>query len=89
MSKFYSTKEGVYPTDEQVAGTRQKKHANHLDYFYGDYWSIYMDKDHRCFIECDIGHFASKFIVRQISREDYAALKKDKSLFESVVRQFT
>ncbi len=89
MSKFYTMKKGVYPTDEQVAETRRKKHAEHLDYFYGNYWSIFVDKDHRCFIEFDVGHFASNFIVRQISHDDYAALKNDTSLFNSVIRQFT
>ena len=46
MSKFYTMKKGVYPTGERVAETRRKKHAEHLDYFYGDYWSIFVDKDH-------------------------------------------
>lgn len=88
MSKFIHNEKGVYPTDELVAEARWKKHANHLDYFYGDYWLIYKDKDHRCFIEFDIGHFASKFIVRQISHDNYVALKKDNSLYNSLIRQF-
>ena len=86
MSKHYAMKNGVYPTDEQVAKTRRKVHAYHLDYFYGDYWSIFEDKEHRCFIEFDVSHFASKFITREVSRDDYTALKNDKSLFNRVIR---
>lgn len=79
-------KKGVYPTQEQVAEARRKTHADHLDYFYGDYWSIFEDKNNRFFLEFDVGHFASKFVVREISGEDYNALKNDKSLFDSVRR---
>lgn len=86
MSNNYTKKKGQYPTNEQLAETRRKKHAKHLDYFYGDHWSIFEDKDHRCFIEFDAGHFASEFIVREISRDDYAALKKEKNLFHKIIR---
>lgn len=88
MSKFYTTEKGVHHTDQQVAEIRRNKHAEHLNYFYGDHWSIFEDKEHRCFIEFDVGHFASEFIVRELSRDDYTALKNDKSLFNTVIRQF-
>ena len=50
------------PTKKQTSEFRRKKHANHLDYFYGDYWSIFEDKNHKFFLEFDVGHFASKFV---------------------------
>lgn len=77
-------KQGVYPTEEQMAEARRKKHADDLDYFYGDYWNIFEDKNHRFFLEFDIGHFATNFVVREISGDDYRALKNDKSLFDRV-----
>lgn len=80
MSKLYN------PTNEQLAETRRKVHADHLDYFYGNHWSIFEDKKHRCFIEFDVGHFAAKFVVKEISRDDYKALKNDKSLFDKIVK---
>lgn len=89
MSQFYTMKKGVYPTDEQVAETRRKAHAEHLDYSYGDHWSIFEDKEYRCFIEFDVGHFASEFIIREISRDDYSALKNDKSLFTNIIKGIT
>ncbi len=86
MSKYYTMKQGVCPTEEQVVEARRKKHAKHLDYFYGDYWSIFEDEDHRFFVEFDVGHFASKFVVREITGDDYRALKNDKGLFDKVRR---
>lgn len=86
MNKYYTMRQGVYPTEEQVTEARRKKHAKHLDYFYGDYWSIFEDEEHRFFIEFDVGHLASKFVVREITGDDYRALKNDKSLFNKVRR---
>ncbi len=84
MSKFCTTKPGKYPTDEETAEHRKKKHIGHAEYFYGNYWCCFMDDSGKCFLEFDVGHFASEFITRKISREDYEALKQDESLFNDI-----
>jgi hypothetical protein len=87
MSEHYKLKKIVPPTEAQLAERREKIHADHLDYFYGDHWSIFIDKANRCFLEFDVGHFASEFIVREITRKDYDSLKRDKSLFTQISRK--
>lgn len=87
MSEYYKLKKVEPPTEAQLSERQEKKHADHLDYFYGDHWSIFIDKANKCFLEFDVGHFASEFIVREISHDDYGSLKKDKSLFTQVSRK--
>lgn len=87
MSKHYTLTKVVPRTKAQIADRREEIHADHLDYFYGDHWSIFIDKFNVCFLEFDIGHFASKFIVREITIEDYDSLKRDKSLFTQISRK--
>ena len=84
MSKYYTQKPLAYPTEERVAEKRAEKHKNHIDYFYGSYWNIFIKEDGRCFLEFDIGHFATEFIIREIPKKDYDALKADTSLFEKI-----
>lgn len=74
----------IKPSKEKMAEVRRKKHANHLDYFYGNHWCIFEDEDHKFFLEFDVGHFASKFIAHEISSDDYKKLKNDKSLFDII-----
>lgn len=69
---------------ENTRKTREKIHADHLDYFYGEYWCIFIDKSNKCFLEFDIGRFGSQFITREISKEDYDSLKEDTSKFNSI-----
>lgn len=71
-------------TDEELAKNRKEIHADHLDYFYGDNWCIFIDKESACFITFDVGHFISEFITQEISYDDYNSLKKDKSLFSKI-----
>lgn len=86
MSEFYKLKEIEPPTEDQMHERREKAHADHLDYFYGDHWNVFIDKVNRCYLEFDIGHFASEFVIREISRDDYDSLKMDKSLFDKISR---
>lgn len=86
MSEYYKLKEIEPPTEAQMHERREKIHADHLDYFYGDHWNIFIDKTNKYYLEFDIGHFASEFVIREISRNDYESLKRDKSLFEQISR---
>ncbi|MCG9685258.1 hypothetical protein L1D31_22335 [Vibrio sp. Isolate23] len=84
MNKHYKLVEIDLPTETQLSEMRATKHADHLDYFYGEHWNTFINRDHKCFLEFDVGHFASEFIVREITYEHYCSLKKDKSLFEAI-----
>ena len=75
------------PTEAQLKQKRDKIHSDHLEYFYGDNWCIFIDKFNKCFLEFDAGHFSSEFIVREISPKDYDLLKKDKSLYIEISRK--
>jgi len=86
MSEYYKLEEVDQPTDAQLLKRRETKHADHLGYFYGDHWNIFIDKENKCFLEFDIGHFSSEFIIREITHESYNLLKNDKSLFEKISR---
>ena len=70
--------------EEKTTELRRKKHKDHLDYFYGDYWNIFIDADEKCYLEFDKGHFATDFVVREITRVEYDSLKNDKTLFKSI-----
>jgi len=72
--------------DLRIVNARSKAHADPLDYFYGDYWCIFEDRDHNYFLEFDIGRFATNFKAHEISSDDYYALKNDKSLYDKVRR---
>ena len=48
---------------------------------------IDLTKENKHFLEFDAGHFASEFIVREISKDDYESLKKDKSLYIQISRK--
>lgn len=74
--------------DERTLKTRDKIHAEHLDYYYGDYWCMFIDKSNKCFLEFDIGRFGAKFITCEISQEDYDSLKEDNSKFDSISRKY-
>jgi len=87
MSDYYTVKKVELPTKSQIEEKRALLHAEHLDYFYGDFWSIYIEKDSRCYLEFDVGHLATKFITREISKEDYESLKSDKALFKIISRK--
>jgi hypothetical protein len=89
MSKYYTSEDVVPPTEAQMLEKREIIHADHLDYFYGDHWNIFIDKSNKSFLEFDIGHLASNFIVREISRQDYDLLKTDTSLFSTVSRKLS
>jgi hypothetical protein len=86
MSKYYTLVEVDSPTEAEMSERREKIHADHLDYFYGNHWNIFIDKENKCFLEFDVGHLASKFIVKEISRKDYDSLKTDTSLFDKISR---
>ena len=73
-----------YPTDEELQKKREEIHREHLDYFYGDYWSIYIDANNRYFLEHDTGHFATNFVTKQISKSTYRKLKSDPSSFDKL-----
>ena len=47
----------------------------------------YIEKDGRCYLELDEWHLATKFITREISKEDYESLKSDKTLFKIISRK--
>jgi len=87
MSNYYTLKKVELPTKSQIEEKRALLHAEHLDYFYGDFWSIYIEKDGGCYLEFDEGHLATKFITREISKEDYESLKSDKTLFKIISRK--
>jgi len=86
MSEYYKLKKFDPPTEAQMHERREEAHADHLDYFYGDHWNIFIDKANKCYLEFDIGHFASEFVIREISCNEYESLKKDKSSFERISR---
>ena len=75
------------PTKAELKERRDKAHGDHLEYFYGAGWCVYIDKENKYFLEFDAGHFASEFIVREISKDDYESLKKDKSLYIQISRK--
>ena len=60
---------------------RKKKHIEHLEYFYGDYWSVFMDKNRKCYLEIPIGTIWTEWVIREISLEDYISLKEDESRY--------
>lgn len=41
MDELYTLKE---LTPSELAERRARIHTEHLDYFYGDFWSMYIDK---------------------------------------------
>ncbi len=72
------------PTDEEVQRARQEAHKDHLDWFYGDYWDIFIDKRNRFFLEHDVGHLDTKFIITEISETTYNLLKAEPSRFDEL-----
>ena len=75
---------GRYPTDEEMASARQKADVDHVETTYGNFWSTYLHKNSKYYLEFDIGHFSSKFVAGEITESKYIALKGDFSLFEKI-----
>jgi len=75
------------PNKEQLKQIRDETHKDHLEYYYGDHWCIFIDINEKCFLEFDVGHFASRFIIREISKKDYDELKDDKSQYTKISRK--
>jgi hypothetical protein len=67
-----------------MKAARAKAHENHLEYMYGDYWTIYIDKNQVHYLELDIGHLIPEFISVRITKEDYESLKDDLSTFKTI-----
>lgn len=88
MQKTDEINQSLLSKEQEIIKSRKLAHAEHIDYFYGDYWCIFMDKDKKCFLEFDKGHFASEFVIKEISLEDYNSLKTDKSQYQRVIQTF-
>ena len=84
MNQYYKSVEIELPTNAQLLEKREIKHSEHLGYFYGEHWNIYINRENRCFLEFDVGHFSPEFIVREITYENYCSLKEDKYLFNKI-----
>ena len=77
------------PNRAEIVKRRKEMHKNHLDYFYGDYWCIYMDNENKCFLECDAGSIATKIETKQINYDDYNSLKEDPSSFKVIQNKYS
>ncbi|WCP68561.1 hypothetical protein LYZ37_07490 [Vibrio tubiashii] len=88
MSKYYSESPLVYPSDSDVSNTRSAKHENHLDYFYGDFWCVYEDRENKCYLEFDKGHFGVDLTTVLISRSEYKELISSETSIEVVLARY-
>ncbi|EHK9078635.1 hypothetical protein KCU32_004478 [Vibrio parahaemolyticus] len=88
MSKHYSESPFVYPGDSDVSKTRSAKHQKHLNYFYGDFWCVYEDRENHCYLEFDKGHFGVDLTKVLISRSEYKQLISSETSIEVVLARY-
>lgn len=67
---------------------RPKKHSESDNEIVGDYWRVWIEND-RCFYEYDAGHFASKFVVFEITKEDFVLIKSGKITNQDLTKKYT
>ena len=57
------------------------------EYVIGQHWFIFIDEKGDCFIEFDVGHFASKFVHAKITAKEYRDLAKNFRLYNFIVNK--